>query len=107
MTEFRHKRNQEMKVEIWENGVEVYRRQHPSYMNEKDVEKYGIDQVVGRRQFLHRKEDIEISLIELKTGFEDNWEIYQNSGEKQLLEDVERFSTKEESQDRIYELMSE
>lgn len=109
MSKILHENQEEVQVESWDNGVEVYRHKHPSWMNEQDAKKYGIGQAVGRWQFLHRKGEIEISLIELKMGFptDKTWEIYQNKGTPQLFEDVERFESKREAQQRIYELMED
>lgn len=82
---------------LWKEKEEIIRK-HPELSDVLPIGKY---------QYIYRDTKGTISLIELPNYFRDGktlWEIYCLKG--QLFEDVERFNSKEEAEERIKELLT-
>jgi len=61
----------------------------------------------GKYQYMYENTKGKISLIELTDGIHDHypWEIMATSGVDVMMEDIERFKTKEEAVERIERLL--
>ena len=62
--------------------------------------------ILGQWQYFYEKGNIRISLVELPNYFRDGVDLWEICGGG-LTEDVERFRTKEEAEERIYELLND
>lgn len=72
--------------------------------------------IVGQWQYLYSNDKGQISCVQLYgyplgEGLDNwdsfQWELYQQKGKQRLIEDVERFDTKEEAEKRIEGLLGE
>ena len=74
------------------------------YENDRGLQ--NIPKLFEKYQYIYEHKGIKISLVEfadyLYKG--ENWEIYQIEGSPSLFEDVERFPTKEQAEQRIQQL---
>jgi len=66
-----------------------------------ELEKSGYDSFIGKYHYFYSSPKGEISLIQLTR--EPAWEIYSLKGK--LFQDVERFKTKKEAENRIKDLL--
>ena len=89
--------------------LECEKREHFGYTEWNKARKRGIliKQIIGQYQYIYSSNKGKISLVEMKDYFYDGndlWEIYSLEGN--LFEDVERFDTKAEAEERIRELLT-
>ena len=64
------------------------------------------DPIIGKYQYIYESQKGKISLVELPDYFRNGitlWEIYSLKG--QLFSDIERYTSKEEAEKRIKELL--
>ena len=89
--------------------VKVTKREHPMWLSwrkiKQEIPYYG-ESILGQWQYFYEKGNIRISLVELPNYFRDGVDLWEICGGG-LTEDVERFRTKEEAEERIYELLND
>ena len=88
-------------TKLEESKVTVEQRIHPGWHKT-------IPEIIGKHQYIYSSDKGKISLVLLPNYFHDEidlWEIYSLEGE--LFEDVERFESKEEAEERIVVIMGE
>src|SRR5438105_4627801 len=96
-------------------AMKVERREHQGWKDEQRINREHPELLTdfpmlvgmfGRWQYIYTGAKGRISLVELHTLYRSApWEIYCLEGE--LFEDVERFNTKDEAEERVKELMGE
>lgn len=95
-------------------GINVYRRIHYGWKEWKNMSKElkdeltftGKESLFGKWQYIYESKKGAISLVRGKFSINMNkyvWEIYCFEGE--LFNDVERFRTKKEAEERIFNLL--
>ena len=84
-------------------GLQVEKKIHPGLSEKPFLGR----NVIGKFQYIYSSAKGKISLIELPDYFRDVidlWEIYSLEGD--LFEDVDRFTSKEDAEKRIKELLT-
>lgn len=81
--------------------VEIEVVEHKGYLEWVKSGRKDLPLYFGHHQFIYKRFDNIISLVEIKAGLGDNWlwEIYCIEGG--LFEDVQRFASKQDAEDRI------
>jgi hypothetical protein len=91
--------------------INVTKRVHPIWLEFEAINRINPEMplppsILGKYQYIYESEKGSISLVELPNYFMDSitlWEIYSLEGN--LFEDIERFNSKEEAEERINELL--
>jgi len=88
--------------------IKIEKRLHRGFeeIENARLNKIKIPQYFGKWQYIYRHKKFEISLVKLKDIFRNKWfwEIMCLKGD--LFEDVERFPTKKEAEERINGILS-
>ncbi len=86
--------------------IKVEKKVHKGWKPKEEMKAMGMPEMFGKYQYIYSSKKGEISLIRLKDYLRKShnfWETYSLKGN--LFEDVERFSTKEEAEKRINEVL--
>jgi len=83
--------------------MEQTKRIHNGWLENEKIKAVGVEPIFEKWQHIYSEGDVGISLVQFTPRMYGKlcWEIYQLKGKNQLLEDVERFATKEEAELRI------
>ena len=96
--------------------INVEKREHPVWQDWKRIQEtnpeilttHRYKSIIGQYQYIYQSKKGTISLVELPNYFMDGidwWEIMQMNDDTDLVDDIERFRSKEEAEVRIKELL--
>lgn len=90
--------------------MEMIKRVHHGFQEFEDARKkhptFDVPAIFEKWQYIYSQDDIQFSLVQFTPRMYDKycWEIYQLKG-KSLLDDVERFTSKDEAEAKINTLL--
>ena len=87
--------------------MDVKKQVHSGWLENEKIASVGVPPIFEKYQYIYSQGDNKISLIQFTESMYGSncWEIYQTEGKNELFEDVERYASKEQAEQRIKELL--